>query len=297
MCGIMGYVRTASSKTRKRLLLEELMRGIETRGRHAAGAGCIGVDHNVWGRTPGTAHEFVGGQWWARMMQANPRLLIGHARHATHGSPKINKNNHPFVSDNGRWMLVHNGIIHDEVALEVPPRGECDSEIILRLLDERGFDETVAVMSRFNASYYACLALDTVERKLYAWRNQQAPLVVADLTEQIGGIVLVSTDNILRASMIRAGLSTEGVKVYDLRAGYRYWFPVNCAGGGLDDLPLDPIKGFSWEGIRKGYFKAPDGSEGGVDDGVPTGDGEQSLVDYYKNYPLGDYEEKEPQDA
>ena len=33
MCGIMGYVRTGSSHICLRELLEELMRGIETRGR------------------------------------------------------------------------------------------------------------------------------------------------------------------------------------------------------------------------------------------------------------------------
>jgi glutamine phosphoribosylpyrophosphate amidotransferase len=278
MCGIMGYVRTGNSKIRRRELLEELMRGIETRGRHAAGAACLGVNHNVWGRSPGTASQFVKDKWWDRIMDSNPRLLIGHARFATHGSPQQNKNNHPFVSDDGRWMVIHNGIIHDDVAVDVPPRGECDSELILRMLVERGLERTIATMERFTRSSFACMALDTAERRLYAWRNDGNPLVVADLSDQIGGIVLASTEQILRTSIIRARLDLAGVKVYSFRVGYRYHFPANCAAGCLPALPLDEVKGFDLGGqVRKHFF---------LDDGNPPKD---EVTRYYsdENYPLG----------
>ena len=256
MCGIMGYVRTGSSQIRRRELLEELMRGIETRGRHAAGAACLGLGHNVWGRAPGTASQFVRGKWWAKMMDANPRLLIGHARFATHGSPQQNKNNHPFVSDDGRWMVIHNGVLNDDVAVDIPPRGECDSELILRMLDERGLERTVAAMEQFRRSSFACMAIDTAERRLYAWRNDGNPLVVADLSSQIGGIVIASTEQILRAAIVRARLDLEGVKLYSFRVGYRYYFPANCAAGCLENLPLDEVKGFDFGGqIRKGWWK------------------------------------------
>ncbi len=276
MCGIMGYVRTGSSQIRRRELLEELMRGIETRGRHAAGAACLGLGHNVWGRAPGTASQFVRGKWWAKMMDANPRLLIGHARFATHGSPQQNKNNHPFVSDDGRWMVIHNGVLNDDVAVDIPPRGECDSELILRMLDERGLERTVAAMEQFRRSSFACRALATAERRLYAWRNDGNPLVVADLSSQLGGIVIASTDQILRAAIVRARLDLAGVKLYSFRVGYRYYFPANCAAGCLENLQLDEVRGFDWGGsVRKGWFR---------DDGNPPPETDP-VTKYYENYP------------
>ena len=43
----------------------------------------------------------------------NIPALIGHTRHATHGSAKKNYNNHPFSgkAGNTRFSLAHNGVL------------------------------------------------------------------------------------------------------------------------------------------------------------------------------------------
>lgn len=63
---------------------------------------------------------------------------IGHTRQATCGSPRDNKNNHPFYC--GKILGVHNGIIgnHAQVAEDygLDMESECDSEVIFQLFDQ-----------------------------------------------------------------------------------------------------------------------------------------------------------------
>lgn len=74
-------------------------------------------------------------------MAKNARVLIGHCRYATHGSPENNLNNHPHPADGG-W-IVHNGVVrnHEELAAEYDlwPVTECDSEVLgLLIAGSRG---------------------------------------------------------------------------------------------------------------------------------------------------------------
>ncbi len=42
---------------------------------------------------------------------------LGHTRWATHGAPNI-INSHPHVSENGKFAVIHNGIIENYVELK-----------------------------------------------------------------------------------------------------------------------------------------------------------------------------------
>lgn len=70
-------------------------------------------------------------------MARRARLLIGHCRYATHGSPADNENNHPHPADGG-WY-VHNGVIpaHGRLAHRygLQLQTECDSELIGKLVE------------------------------------------------------------------------------------------------------------------------------------------------------------------
>ena len=66
-------------------------------------------------------------------------MVLGHVRWATHGNPKDNRNNHPHVCSGGRYFLVHNGVISNHLDITdrygLRLRSDCDSEILLRLVE------------------------------------------------------------------------------------------------------------------------------------------------------------------
>src|SRR3954452_23020575 len=50
---------------------------------------------------------------WRRLRHQRSQMIMGHIRWATHGSPGDNRNNHPFSSANGRFHVIHNGVLTD----------------------------------------------------------------------------------------------------------------------------------------------------------------------------------------
>ncbi|MBQ3275940.1 MAG: glutamine--fructose-6-phosphate transaminase (isomerizing) [Oscillospiraceae bacterium] len=135
MCGIVGYTGRQDAAP---LLLEGL-RKLEYRGYDSAG---IAVEND--GRL--------------RMVKASGHIDrleekthggadlpgccgIGHTRWATHGAP-TDVNAHPHMSNDGKFAIVHNGIIENYSALREELRGkgfvfqsETDTEVIVHLLD------------------------------------------------------------------------------------------------------------------------------------------------------------------
>ena len=128
MCGVFGFVSyDGKGPNIKRLarIAEVTMR----RGPHAFGF--------AWLDWSGRMHMFkksgrIIDHLGLLAMAKNARVLIGHCRFATHGSPSNNLNNHPHPADGG-W-IVHNGVVtnHEELAAEYDlwPVTECDSEVL-----------------------------------------------------------------------------------------------------------------------------------------------------------------------
>ena len=136
MCGIVGFTGARQAGP---ILLEGLRR-LEYRGYDSAGV----------------AVQDDGGQ--IRAVKASGRLEhlctmtregaavpgtcgIGHTRWATHGAPTT-MNAHPHLSNDGRFAIVHNGIIENyaELREELKARGfvfhsETDTEVVVHLLD------------------------------------------------------------------------------------------------------------------------------------------------------------------
>ena len=135
MCGIVGYTGTQQAAP---ILLDGLKK-LEYRGYDSAGIavlhdGAIKVD-KVSGRIANLCELTEDGK------NCPGTTGIGHTRWATHGAP-TDTNAHPHLSNDGRFAIVHNGIIENYIALreELTEKGyhfesETDTEVIVHLIE------------------------------------------------------------------------------------------------------------------------------------------------------------------
>ena len=181
MCGIVGYAGTQNAAP---VLLEGLKK-LEYRGYDSAGIavlndGRISIS-KVTGRIAGLAEKTEDG-----------RLLpgvtgIGHTRWATHGAP-TEPNAHPHTSNDGRFAVVHNGIIENYMELreELTRKGyhfesETDTEVVVHLVEMYYQDNLKqAVMrtaARLRGSYALGIICADEPEKLFAVR-EASPLIL-----------------------------------------------------------------------------------------------------------------------
>ena len=135
MCGIVGFTGAQEAAP---LLLEGL-RKLEYRGYDSAGiavldAGTIRMI-KASGHIKNLAEKTCDGA------ELPGFSGIGHTRWATHGAP-TDTNAHPHMSTDGKFAIVHNGIIENYASLreELAAKGyvfqsETDTEVIVHLLD------------------------------------------------------------------------------------------------------------------------------------------------------------------
>ena len=135
MCGIVGFTGAQQAAP---LLLDGLKK-LEYRGYDSAG---IAVANNgvlkmikASGQIANLVEKTRGGE------ELPGFSGIGHTRWATHGAP-TDVNAHPHMSNDGKFAVVHNGIIENytELREELIGRGfafrsETDTEVIVHLLD------------------------------------------------------------------------------------------------------------------------------------------------------------------
>lgn len=155
MCGIIGRVGTDSAAP---YLLEGLKR-LEYRGYDSAGIAVLQENKIECRRALGRLDNLC------REVSENPadgNVGIGHTRWATHGAPAV-KNAHPHMSPDGKFAVVHNGIIENADALKKSElsgekfSSETDTEVVAHLLQKYDCDnpvKTVAeVEKRLEGSY------------------------------------------------------------------------------------------------------------------------------------------------
>ena len=134
MCGIVGYVGAREATP---IILNGLKR-LEYRGYDSAGVAVIKDNQINIRRDAGKLQQLVD---LVAKSPLNGAPGIGHTRWATHGAPSA-RNAHPHISNNGKMVVVHNGIVEnflelkDELGAEgVTFSSETDTETIVHLAD------------------------------------------------------------------------------------------------------------------------------------------------------------------
>jgi glucosamine--fructose-6-phosphate aminotransferase (isomerizing) len=182
MCGIVGYIGTREAVP---LLLEGLKR-LEYRGYDSSGLTVLTNDELDTHKAVGRISELE------KTLPTNgdrPMSTIGiaHTRWATHGAPTV-ANAHPHLSCQGKFAVVHNGIIEnaDTLRKKLQSLGhtfasETDTEVIVHLIEEAyqdNLEEAVReALRQVEGAYGLAIMSSNEPRKIVAAR-QGSPLLL-----------------------------------------------------------------------------------------------------------------------
>ena len=152
MCGIVGY---AGPRDATPIILTGLQR-LEYRGYDSAGIAVMQNGDISLRRDVGKLNNLIE---LVRSEPLNGRIGIGHTRWATHGVPS-SRNAHPHISQSGRTVVVHNGIVENYLELrdEMMAEGvvfdsDTDSEVIVQMV-ERLLDTGLDFVSAISEALY-----------------------------------------------------------------------------------------------------------------------------------------------
>ena len=232
MCGIVGYIGREEAAP---ILLEGLSR-LEYRGYDSAGIA-------VWSREDGL-----------RVVKAKGRLQVlsdlvhggadvhgtvglGHTRWATHGEPS-DVNAHPQVSGDGRFAVVHNGIIENYVEIRevleakgVKFTSQTDTEVVAHLLEYyyRGdvMEALTKVLHRVEGAYaLGVICADCPDQLIAARKDSPLILGYGDgfnfLASDVTAVIKYTRDVCYLDDGEIAVLTRDGIQVYS----HPYLLPV-----------------------------------------------------------------------
>ena len=181
MCGIVGY--TGSQKAAP-ILLEGLKK-LEYRGYDSAGIAVLNnkvIEVNkVTGRIANLCERTADGK------NCPGTVGIGHTRWATHGAP-TDTNAHPHMSNDGKFAVVHNGIIENYIALreELIQKGyrfesQTDTEVVVHLIEMYYNGDlkkaVIKTSARLQGSYALGVVCTDEPEKVYVAR-EASPLIL-----------------------------------------------------------------------------------------------------------------------
>jgi glucosamine--fructose-6-phosphate aminotransferase (isomerizing) len=136
MCGIVGYIGQREAFP----IIIKGLRRLEYRGYDSAGVVLFDGTHMKLCKTKGKVSDLE--QKCEKGLDITGNVGIGHTRWATHGVPN-DVNSHPHVSNSGRLVIVHNGIIenYEPLKKELKNRGyifhsDTDTEVLVNLIED-----------------------------------------------------------------------------------------------------------------------------------------------------------------
>ncbi len=203
--GILDYNHTLSRRQMNRLLAV-LSTACEARGTDATG-----IAYNFSGRLRIYKRPLP-----AHIMHFNVpdgvSAVMGHTRMATHGSEKLNFNNHPFYGRaDVQFALAHNGVIYNDEQIRKTENLplthiETDSYIAVQLIEskhELSFDSLRYMAEQLQGSM-TITVLDSADN-LYIVKGDN-PLCLYHYPEQ-GLYIYASTEEILKAGLKKLRLN------------------------------------------------------------------------------------------
>ena len=182
MCGIVGVI---GKENTTEIIINGLEK-LEYRGYDSAGIfvlGDNGQDYLVksLGRIAALEEKIKP--------EVQGHLGIGHTRWATHGKP-LEKNAHPHASQDGRFVLVHNGVIENYLELKeeylgaITLVGETDTEIVVELISYLAAAEGLSGKEAFRKALslirgsYAFALVDQTTPDLILVAKNKSPLLI-----------------------------------------------------------------------------------------------------------------------
>ena len=227
MCGIVGFI----GKEQAAPILLDGLAHLEYRGYDSAGVAVISAQGKLQvekavGRLKVLSEQIHGGA------DLEGCIGLGHTRWATHGAPNI-INSHPHVSENGKFAVIHNGIIENYVEIKefligqgIRFKSETDTEVVAQLLEFyynecHDFLEAVGrVLRRIEGAYaLGMLCADCPDRIIAA--RKDAPLLLGYgegcnfLASDVTAIIKHTRDVAYMEDGEVAVLTCDGIEVYD----------------------------------------------------------------------------------
>lgn len=191
MCGICGFVGDGNIKD---ILLQDLKK-LEYRGYDSSGIAVRQDDKIVTYKSVG---EISNLEKQIKDKRLDSLCGIAHTRWATHGKATI-ENCHPHLSNNGKWAIVHNGIIENYLPLKnkLLAKGykfvsETDTEVIANMIEDSKATSPIRTIisatKRLKGSF--ALAIINADRDVIYLAKRTSPLYVA----KVDGGYKVSSD-------------------------------------------------------------------------------------------------------
>ena len=224
MCGIVGYIGFNQASD----FLLDGMAKLEYRGYDSAGIAVIGPENVI------KIQKKVGRLAnLEAIVKADPNegtVGIGHTRWATHGRPS-DMNAHPHSSEDGKFAVVHNGIIENYMPLkeELIEKGyhfksETDTEVVAHLLEDMYDGDFVSTVRRMLARVDGAYALEIIcadEPDKIICTKKENPLVIGlvkgenFVASDIPAIINYTRDTYILSDGELAIVTRDNVSVFD----------------------------------------------------------------------------------
>jgi len=203
----------------KKKLLRELSVTSECRGKDATGIAYNSNDELRIFKVGKPAHRVK------LYFPDKTRVVMGHTRAATQGSPKSNQNNHPFYGQTAScsFSLAHNGILWDQAYLRKKyalPNSEIetDSYVAVQMIEKSGrLDiESLKEIAKNIEGSFAFTVLTDDGRLIFI--KKDCPISIA-FFDELSLYVYASTSDIIHKALTRSGLGGLQPKMINIDCG------------------------------------------------------------------------------